>query len=407
MTTPFVLPSASESLATKLTGDLPAAIAVIEIQGPLVDPWLSENWTPANGSQQLSLNTIRYGNLASSPIANSQQASESVVVCKTASQRAEIHCHGGSLAASCILDSLKQKGFIVQSTSQWLSKHITDETRAQATHALLQAKTLKTTRILLDQFNGALSNAFQRIDSLIEQCKWSEAKRELQALQRWESLGSHLTSPFTVLLCGPPNVGKSSLLNRLLGYQRAIVHEQAGTTRDLLAEESSIGGWPVRLLDSAGVRQTQDGIEQAGIERAIEASREADLILLLVDPAQGWTHEHERLAASLQTNISKCKIVQTKCDTLSEKTQTPSIRSAESIESSIKHTVSDELARDTINVSAKTGEGIEELMNRIQTWLVPDEPGAGQGVPFHPSHSERIAKLNASCPLNETTGINS
>jgi tRNA modification GTPase len=406
MTTPFALPSASESLATKLTGDLPAAIAVIEIQGPLVDPWLSENWTPANGSQQLSLNTIRYGNLASQPIANSQQASESVVVCKTAPQRAEIHCHGGSLAASCILDSLKQKGFIVQSTSQWLSKHITDETCAQATHALLQAKTLKTTRILLDQYNGALSNAFQRIDSLIEQCKWSEAKRELQALQRWESLGSHLTSPFTVLLCGPPNVGKSSLLNRLLGYQRAIVHEQAGTTRDLLAEESSIGGWPVRLLDSAGVRQTQDGIEQAGIERAIEASREADLILLLVDPAQGWTHEHERLAASLQTNISKCKIVQTKCDTLSEKTQTPSIRSSESIDASIEHTVSDELDGDTINVSAKTGEGIEELMKRIQTWLVPDEPGAGQGVPFHPSHSERIAKLNASCPLNETTGIN-
>jgi len=407
MTTPFVLPSTSESLATKLTGDLPAAIAVIEIQGPLVDPWLSENWTPANGSQQLSLNTIRYGNLASQPIANSQQASESVVVCKTAPQRAEIHCHGGSLAASCILESLKQKGFIVQATSQWLSKHITDETRAQATHALLQAKTLKTTRILLDQYNGALSNAFHRIDSLIEQCKWSEAKRELQALQRWESLGSHLTSPFTVLLCGPPNVGKSSLLNRLLGYQRAIVHEQAGTTRDLLAEESSIGGWPVRLLDSAGVRQTQDGIEQAGIERAIEASREADLILLLVDPAQGWTHEHERLAASLQTNISKCKIVQTKCDTLNEKTQTPSIRSAESIEASIKHTVSDELARDTINVSAKTGEGIDELMKRIQTWLVPDEPEAGQGVPFHPSHSERIAKLNAMCPLNETTGINS
>ena len=329
-----------------------------------------------------------------------------MVVCKTAPQRAEIHCHGGSLAASCILDSLKQKGFIVQSTSQWLSKHITDETRAQATHALLQAKTLKTSRILLDQYNGALSNAFQRIDSLIEQCHWSEAKLELQALQRWESLGSHLTSPFTVLLCGPPNVGKSSLLNRLLGYQRAIVHEQAGTTRDLLAEESSIGGWPVRLLDSAGVRQTQDGIEQAGIERAIEASREADLILLLVDPAQGWTHERERLAASLQTNISKCKIVQTKCDTLSEKTQTPSIRNAESIDASIKHIVSDELARDTINVSAKTGEGIEELMKRIQTWLVPDEPGAGQGVPFHPSHSERIAKLNATCPLNETTGIN-
>ena len=190
MPTPFVLSSTSKSLATKLTGDLPAAIAVIEIQGPLVDTWLSENWNPAHGSPLLSLNTIRYGNLATS-----QQASESVVVCKTAPQRAEIHCHGGSLAASCILDSLQQHGFLIQSTSQWLSQHQPDEIRAQAAHTLLHAKTLKTTRILLDQFNGALSNAFQRIESLIDQGNWTDAQRELQALQQWESLGSHLTNP--------------------------------------------------------------------------------------------------------------------------------------------------------------------------------------------------------------------
>ncbi len=382
MPTPFVLSSTSESLATKLTGDLPAAIAVIEIQGPLVDAWLAENWNPAHGSPLLSLNTIRYGNLATS-----QQASESVVVCKTAPHRAEIHCHGGSLAASCILDSLQQHGFLIQSTSQWLSQHLPDEIRAQAAHTLLHAKTLKTTRILLDQFNGALSDAFKRIESLIDQGNWTDAQRELQALQQWESLGSHLTNPYTVLLCGPPNVGKSSLLNRLLGYQRAIVHEQAGTTRDLLAEESSIGGWPVRLLDSAGVRQTHDGIEQAGIERAIDASREADLILLLVDPSQGWTNEHERLAEALQTNISKCKIVQTKCDMLADTTQAPSIRRSETSEATNEATI----------VSAKTGEGIEELMKRIQTWLVPTEPGAGQGVPFLPCHRDRIAKLNAVC----------
>ena len=386
MPTPFVLSSTSKSLATKLTGDLPAAIAVIEIQGPLVDTWLSENWNPAHGSPLLSLNTIRYGNLATS-----QQASESVVVCKTAPQRAEIHCHGGSLAASCILDSLQQHGFLIQSTSQWLSQHQPDEIRAQAAHTLLHAKTLKTTRILLDQFNGALSNAFQRIESLIDQGNWTDAQRELQALQQWESLGSHLTNPYTVLLCGPPNVGKSSLLNRLLGYQRAIVHEQAGTTRDLLAEESSIGGWPVRLLDSAGVRQTHDGIEQAGIERAIDASREADLILLLVDPSQGWTDEHERLAEALQTNISKCKIVQTKYDMLADTTQAPSIRRSETSDAT------NEATNEATIVSAKTGEGIEELMKRIQTWLVPTEPGAGQGVPFLPCHRDRIAKLNAVC----------
>lgn len=390
---------ATRSVAAKLTGDLPAAIAVIEIHGPKVVPWLATHWSPASGSHELQLNTIRYGSLTTLPHNNHKATShaatlnpigESVVVCKTNSNSVEIHCHGGLLAAATILASLEAFGFDILSQTQWLKLQNSDPISAQAIEAIQNAKTLKATRILLEQQSGALQRAFDEIDFLIRHQQKAQANQAIQALDRWTNLGKHLVSPFTVILCGPPNVGKSSLLNRLLGYQRAIVHAQAGTTRDLLAEETSIGGWPVRLLDSAGIRETEDEIEQAGVDRAKRAFAKSDLVLLLVDSSQGWTEDHTAIykrviqSKELLTTSSirtQCKLLYTKSDLLPlERTTrnqtgfTPPIDKPE----------------DVASVSSRTGEGIDELLHRIQTWLVPEEPMAGQGIPFHADH---IAQL--------------
>lgn len=392
---------ATRSVATKLTGDLPAAIAVIEIHGPKVEPWLAAHWSPASGSHQLHLNSIRYGSLTTLPpttdittthTANQNSIGESVVVCKTKSNTVEIHCHGGLLAAATILASLEAFGFDILSQSQWIKLQNTDPISAQATEALQQAKTLKATRILLDQQSGALQRAFDEIDSLIRQRQVAQAMRLVQSLKRWSELGTHLIAPFSVVLCGPPNVGKSSLLNRLLGYQRAIVHAQAGTTRDLLAEETSIGGWPVRLLDSAGIRDTEDGIEQAGVERAQQAFERSDLVLILVDSTQGWTENHtaifERIIQSREptpgsNSLAKpiCKLLYTKCDL---SIQQPGNQSQD-------HVPEPNLPpEDIVRISSKTGEGIDELLHKIRLWLVPEEPEAGQGVPFHFQHRMKL-----------------
>ncbi|MFZ4470582.1 MAG: GTPase, partial [Pirellula sp.] len=287
-------------------------------------------------------------------------AGESVVVCRTAEDRYELHCHGGHAASHAILNCLLDEGIQIQSAIESFAQTQTDPIDTEATLELLKAKTLRTARILMDQKRGALRNTLNQIDRALERADLPEARRLAQELKSWNEVGRHLTTPFDVLLCGPPNVGKSSLLNRILGYRRAIVHDQAGTTRDLLVEETSIEGWPVRIQDSAGIRTSGDLTEQLGVQRAIEASSSADLQLILVDPAEGWTQAHQGLLDSKPHNSM---LVLTKADL-----QLPSPNSLP--------------ACPSLSVSAQTGEGIDELLRAIARGLVSVEPSEKQAVLF-------------------------
>ena len=353
-----------ESTACKITGDAPSAIAVIELIGPQAIEWLARHWTPAHRSDMIRIDAIRYGILrlptqAGEPPENAP-AGESVVVCRTAEDRYELHCHGGHAASHAILNRLLDEGIRIQSAIESCAQTQTDPIDTEATLELLKAKTLRTARILMDQKRGALRNALNQIDRALERADLPEARRLAQELKSWNEVGKHLTTPFDVLLCGPPNVGKSSLLNRILGYRRAIVHDQAGTTRDLLVEETSIEGWPVRIQDSAGIRTSGDLTEQLGVQRAIEASSSADLQLILVDPAEGWTQAHQGL---LDSKPHKSMLVLTKADL-----QLPSPDSLP--------------ACPSLSVSAQTGEGIDELLRAIARGLVPVEPSEKQAVLF-------------------------
>jgi len=353
-----------QSTACKITGDAPSAIAVIELIGPQAIEWLARHWTPAHRSDMIRIDAIRYGILrlptqAGEPPENAP-AGESVVVCRTAEDRYELHCHGGHAASHAILNRLLDEGIRIQSAIESFAQTQTDPIDTEATLELLKAKTLRTARILMDQKRGALRNALNQIDRALERADLPEAQRLAEELKSWNEVGKHLTSPFDVLLCGPPNVGKSSLLNRILGYRRAIVHDQAGTTRDLLVEETSIEGWPVRIQDSAGIRTSGDLTEQLGVQRAIEASSSADLQLILVDPAEGWTPAHQGL---LDSKPHKSMLVLTKADL-----QLPSPNSLP--------------ACPSLSVSAQTGEGIDELLRAIARGLVPVEPSEKQAVLF-------------------------
>jgi tRNA modification GTPase len=354
--------------ACRVTGESPSAISVIEISGHDASAWIDRNWSPANGQKETKINSIRYGNLSIDT-----DVWESIIVCRTAQDRFELHCHGGKLAAQNILSMMANDGITVETQKHWCTENNQDPFIAQATLALVDAKTVRTARILLDQQRGASVCALKQIDSAILQGDLTLAKRLADDLRAWNELGLHLTEPYEILLCGPPNVGKSSLLNRLLGYQRAIVHEQAGTTRDLLSEDSSIDGWPVRIKDSAGLRTASDTIEQAGVERAIRASRSADLQLLLVDPSQGWTNEHQQL---LDLNPTKSIIVETKSD----------LQMTNSHHRGEFKAVQNPHAR----VSSITGDGIRELLEAISMRLVPQIPPSGQGVLINPIQQQAL-----------------
>ena len=363
-----------ESTACKITGDTPSAIAVIELKGPQAAEWLARHWTPAHRSDTIRIDAIRYGilrlqtqahelpknKLPANKLPGNAPVGESVVVCRTAEDRYELHCHGGHAASQAILNCLLDEGIQIQSAIESFAQTQSDPIDTEATLELLKAKTLRTARILMDQKRGALRDAFNQIDRALERADLPEARRLAEELKSWNSVGKHLTAPFDVLLCGPPNVGKSSLLNRILGYRRAIVHDQAGTTRDLLVEETSIEGWPVRIQDSAGIRTSGDPTEQLGVQRAIEASSSADLQLILVDPAEGWTGAHQGL---LDCKPQKSMMVLTKADLrLPRPNSLP--------------------ACPSLSVSAQTGEGIDDLLKAIAKGLVPVEPSENQAVLF-------------------------
>ncbi len=124
------------------------------------------------------------------------------------------------------------------------------------------------------------------------------ALSRLDALLEWAEFGLHLTSPWKVVIVGRPNVGKSSLLNALAGFSRSIVYDQPGTTRDLVTAEIALRGWPVQLVDTAGLRDSTCALESAGIGLAREQFAQADCRLIVVDTSQAPEPEDFELLAA-------------------------------------------------------------------------------------------------------------
>lgn len=227
------------------------------------------------------------------------------------------------------------------------------------------ATTERAARCLLDQYLGALASAVTDVRRLLGGGQLQAAHCGLRALKQSARLGLHLTTPWRVVITGPPNVGKSSLMNALVGYPRAIVHSQAGTTRDLLTATTAIDGWPMELIDTAGVRNAVDAIEQEGVQLAMAAGQTADLILAVTDvtqpPVDVWPQ------FGLEPYLVK---VGNKSDLLEQ----------------VWHASGAATRREgypaDLLVSARTGAGLDDLFQRISRQLVPEPPPAGQPVVF-------------------------
>ena len=154
--------------------------------------------------------------------------------------------------------------------------------------------------MLLDQYHGALAAAIRATLAAAASGDWQTASATIDALLAHRGVGEHLTTPWRVVLAGPPNVGKSSLKNALVGYQRAIVCDLPGTTRDVVATTTAIDGWPIQLADTAGLRDAADELEAAGVARAARALAAADLVVL-VDEAGNFRFRIGELRAGRST----------------------------------------------------------------------------------------------------------
>ncbi|MCI3028562.1 tRNA uridine-5-carboxymethylaminomethyl(34) synthesis GTPase MnmE [Desemzia sp. C1] len=291
------------------------------------------------GSKQLAdqtSHTIHYGNIVN-PKTNDTVDEVMVTVMRapktfTREDVVEINCHGGILAVNQVLQIVLQNGARLAEPGEFTKRAFLngriDLSQAEAVMDLIRAKTDKAMYVALQQLDGNLSNLIRNLRSeildtlaqvevnidypeyddveemtsilLIEKAK--QVKAAVQQLLETASQGKILREGLATAIIGRPNVGKSSLLNYLLREEKAIVTDIAGTTRDVIEEYVSVKGVPLRLIDTAGIRETEDIIEKIGVERSRKALVDADLILLVFNQNEPLTDEDKALIEATNQN---------------------------------------------------------------------------------------------------------
>jgi tRNA modification GTPase len=276
----------------------------------------------------------------------------------------EIHCHGGRAVVRLLLGLLEGHGIAVCDWRDFLRRTEADPLRAAAAAALAEAPTARTAAILLDQYRGALAAALDAVTAALDGGDDASAAACLAELARRSALGRRLTTPWRVAVTGPPNVGKSSLVNALAGYRRSVVAATPGTTRDVVTARLAIDGWPVELIDTAGVRDAAEALEAEGVAKARAAAASADLRLWVLDASAPpvWP---DAAAGAVRPVVNK--------------TDLPAAWDLDE-------------AAGAVRVSARTGEGLEALCAALSGWLVPEPPPAGVAVPFTAGLADGVAE---------------
>jgi tRNA modification GTPase len=290
-----------------------------------------------------------------------------VVVRRRADDAVDLHCHGGLAALAMIEEALAAAGCQRLAWRDWAAKSCDDLIAAAAIAALADARTERTAAILLDQYHGAFDRELREIRQAIDRGLHDAAKRQIDRLLGRADLGRHLVQPWRVVLAGPVNAGKSSLINALAGYDRSIVHHAPGTTRDSVTVATAIDGWPVELCDTAGLRCGGDAVERAGIERTHQRLAEADLALLVFDRNRPWSAADQAVV----DRWPEALWVHNKCD--------------------LPAAVGDRPAG--LRISALRGDGLGNLLAAIANRLAPDPPPSGAAVPFTPDQIKAVHAL--------------
>jgi tRNA modification GTPase len=292
----------------------------------------------------------------------------------------EVHGHGGREVVRFLLDLFLERGLQICSWEDFLRKTSDDELSMKATIALAHAATVRTAGILLDQQQGALGRSFETILAVLEEGNTAAAAKELAELARYARVGQRLTQPWRVAIAGAPNVGKSSLVNALVGYQRSVVAATPGTTRDVVTTRIALDGWLIELADTAGLRTEAEALEEQGIRRAKATAASADLVLWVLDASAPavWPGEDVSTVQYVINKIDLPPAWDLACD------------------------------QGAVRVSALGGTGLVELCAALVAQLVPDPPPSGAAVPFTPRLCKGIAEAQrflAAADITETRRI--
>ena len=297
----------------------------------------------------------------------------------------EISCHGSPVILRYLVECCLECGARAAAPGEFAMRAFIngriDLTQAEAIRDLIESQTLYQARVAATQLAGSLSarlkphkqallDLIARLeagidfaDDDVDVMDWKDLLDQIEAIRTdiddmvaGYAYGRIVREGLRLSVVGRPNVGKSSLFNRLLNMDRAIVTEIPGTTRDLVTESASIGGIPVHLVDTAGIRATIDAVERIGVERTHHAMADSDLRLLVVDTSQEWTDEDQELLLKTR-RMGYLLVCANKAD-LPERTSKATIERAILGENG-------EVPAQVVVTSALTGQGIEELCDKI------------------------------------------
>jgi tRNA modification GTPase len=318
----------------------------------------------------------------------------------TAEDVVEISCHGSPVVLKFLVELCLERGARAAEPGEFTMRAFLngriDLTQAEAVRDLIESRTLYQARVAAQQMEGAVAARLRphkqvllefiaRLEAGIDFAEddvpvmpWEEISSRLEAIRtdleklvEGYAYGRIVREGLCLAIVGRPNVGKSSLFNRLLNEDRAIVTATPGTTRDLVAESASVGGIPLRFVDTAGIRETADEAERIGVEKSLQAIADSDLRLMVVDASEEWMEEDTRLLAKL-TPLGALLVTLNKNDL-------PMRVARETVERRLAREDAEVVARArVVETSALTGEGIAGLREAILELAAPARDLGGE-----------------------------
>jgi len=375
----------NDTICALSTPSGPGGIAVIRLSGPHAKKIFGSVFVSLSEAEDRKL---LYGHITD----GTQTIDEAMGVCFTApssytgEDMAEIHCHGGSLPVARVLRILVKSGARPAEPGEFTKRAFLngkmDLSRAEAVMSYISSTSEAGAKVSVSQLKGTLydkilsmqdtlTNLLAQIEAIIEYPEEDMTKDiekpVVQALQALKdeilSLcvtydeGRILREGFNVAIAGKPNVGKSSLLNVLIGREKAIVTQIPGTTRDIIEDMVNIHGISVRFFDTAGIRATEDAVEKIGVRRSHETIDAADLVLLVIDVFEGITkNDIELYEQYKESNMLVCF---NKTDLGNKDIDTNTVQCFGD--------------KKIMHVSALTGEGMDALKEIIYHEAIQDE----------------------------------
>ncbi|WP_252247475.1 tRNA uridine-5-carboxymethylaminomethyl(34) synthesis GTPase MnmE [Clostridium sp. ZBS4] len=389
-------------------------VSIIRISGSKALDIISKIFVGKNNIdlKQMKTYTMRYGHIIE---LESKDVIDEVIISYmkgphsyTTEDIIEINCHGGVISTNSVMNQVIKAGARVAEPGEFTKRAFLngriDLSQAEAVIDIIKAKTDLSMKLALMQSGGALSKQIKEIrqyllntlalieygvdfteddedidDTLVLRVKdgIKTTILKVKELLKGADEGKIIRDGLNVVIIGKPNVGKSSLLNVLLKEKRAIVTDVPGTTRDIIEEYLNIDGIPIKITDTAGIRETEDTVEKIGVERSREKIEEADLIILILDSSRELEEEDKEI---INTIKDKNHIV------LLNKTD-------------LDRKIADIDLDNQINISAKTGYGIEELKNKIKELFFSGDINSESLIVSNVRHKQALYRSLENCEI--------